>query len=189
MQAFLVSTGAVALGEIGDKTQLLALLLAARYRRPWPIIAGIAVATLLNHAAAGALGIGVARALDPQWLRWLLGGSFVAVAAWLLVPDRAGRVGAPAARGGLGVFGITALAFFVAEIGDKTQIATVVLAARFDALVAVTAGTTFGMLVANVPVVFAGERALRALPVVRVQRIAAALFALLGVLVLAGVAG
>lgn len=188
MQAFLVSTGAVALGEIGDKTQLLALLLATRFRRPWPIVAGILVATLANHALAGALGTVVAKALDPLWLRGLLGATFLLVAGWLLVPDRAGDGPAPGrAHGALGIFGVTALAFFVAEMGDKTQVATVLLAARFDALLAVTAGTTLGMLMANVPVVVFGPRALGRLPLAWVQRAAALLFAALGVLALAGV--
>ena len=185
LEAFAVSTGVVALGEVGDKTQLLALLLAARWRRPRPIIAGIFVATLLNHALAAALGGWLARSVDPQWLRWALGASFVAVAAWMLVPDRADRVDAPAASA-LGVFGLTTVAFFLAEIGDKTQVATIMLAARFDALVAVTAGTTLGMMIANVPAVLLGERAVRVVPVAWVHRIAAAVFAALGVAVLAG---
>ena len=190
-EAFLVSTGVVALGEMGDKTQLLALLLAARFRQPWPVIAGIFVATLLNHALAGALGAWSKTLLDPQWLRWLLGGSFIAVALWMLVPDN--TAGAPAAaRGGLGrlgVFGVTAVAFFLAEMGDKTQIATVMLAARFDALAAVVLGTTLGMMLANVPAVLLGDRVLRWVPVRRVHLAAALVFAGLGVAVLAGAGG
>jgi putative Ca2+/H+ antiporter (TMEM165/GDT1 family) len=186
--AFAVSTGVVGLGEIGDKTQLLALLLAARFRRPLPIIAGILVATLANHAAAAALGSWTTRVLDPSWLRWALGLSFIAVALWMLVPDRL-----DAAPGGsygrLGVFGITALSFFIAEMGDKTQIATIMLAARYESVLAVTAGTTLGMMLANVPAVLLGERIMRWLPVVWVHRAAALIFAVLGVLALAGAGG
>ena len=175
-----VSAGVVALGEVGDKTQLLALLLAARYRRPLPIIAGILVATLLNHALASALGAWLAATLDPQWLRWGLGLSFIAVALWLLVPDNVDDVRAGSGSR-WGVFGITVIAFFLAEMGDKTQIATVMLAARYQSLWLVTAGTTLGMLIANVPAVLLGERIMRWLPVVWVHRVAAAVFALMGV--------
>ncbi len=183
MEAFLVSTGVVALGEMGDKTQLLALLLAARYRRPLPIIAGIFVATLLNHAAAGALGTWLVRVVDPTWLRWGLAASFIAVGLWMLVPDKADDT--PAGEGTkLGVFWLTVVAFFVAEMGDKTQIATVMLAARFDALVAVTAGTTLGMMLANVPAVLLGDRAVRRVPIAWVHRVAAVLFVGLGVAML-----
>jgi putative Ca2+/H+ antiporter (TMEM165/GDT1 family) len=188
-EAFAVSTGVVALGEIGDKTQLLALVLAARFRRPWPIVAGILVATVANHAAAAALGAWLTRVLDPTWLRWGLGLSFIAVALWMLVPDRADDVEARAARGAWGIFGVTVLAFFLAEMGDKTQVATVMLAARFDQWAAVTAGTTLGMMLANVPAVWLGERALRVLPAQWVHRVAALVFAAMGVAVLAGVAG
>jgi putative Ca2+/H+ antiporter (TMEM165/GDT1 family) len=190
-QAFIVSTGVVALGEIGDKTQLLALLLAARFRRPAPIILGILVATLANHAMASALGAWITRHVDPQWLRWGLGASFLAVAAWMLIPDQADdlKAGRAGRFGAVGIFGITTLAFFVAEMGDKTQIATVMLAAKFDSVWVVTAGTTLGMMLANVPAVLLGERVTRWLPVQWVHRIAAAVFAVLGVLVLAGVAG
>ena len=184
-EAFFVSAGVVALGEMGDKTQLLALLLAARFRRPLPIIAGIFVATLLNHAAAGALGSWLTHVIDPTWLRWALGISFIAVAAWMLVPDKADDLPTQQ-RGRLGVFGVTVVAFFLAEMGDKTQIATVMLAARYNALVAVTAGTTLGMMAANVPAVLLGDKAVKFVPIVWVQRIAAAVFALLGVAVLAG---
>jgi len=185
LEAFTVSTGVVALGEIGDKTQLLALLLAARYRKPLPIVAGILVATLANHAAAGALGTWLTRVIDPDWMRWVLGLSFLAVAAWMLVPDEADdATGAQASR--LGVFGLTVVAFFLAEMGDKTQIATVMLAARYDALLAVTAGTTLGMMIANVPAVLLGDKAVKFVPIAWVHRIAAAVFAVIGVLVLAG---
>jgi putative Ca2+/H+ antiporter (TMEM165/GDT1 family) len=187
-EAFAVSTGVVALGEIGDKTQLLALLLAARYRKPLPIIAGILVATLLNHAAAGALGTWITRLVDPTWMRWILGLSFLAVAAWMLVPDQADDVeGTQQPR--FGVFGVTVIAFFLAEMGDKTQIATVMLAARYDALIAVTAGTTLGMMIANVPAVLLGDKAVKFVPIEWVHRIAALVFAVIGVLVLAGVGG
>ena len=189
LEAFAVSAGVVALGEVGDKTQLLALLLAARFRAPRPIIAGIFVATLANHALAAALGAWLVRLSDPQWLRWGLGASFVAVALWMLVPDRAG--GAVEGRGSkrLGVFGVTVIAFFLAEMGDKTQIATVMLAARFNDLPAVLAGTTLGMMAADVPAVLLGEKAVRFVPVAWVHGIAAGVFALLGVLVLAGIGG
>jgi putative Ca2+/H+ antiporter (TMEM165/GDT1 family) len=186
LEAFAVSTGVVALGEIGDKTQLLALLLAARYRRPVPIIAGILVATLANHAAAGVLGTWLTRVIDPAWMRWVLGLSFLAVAVWMLVPDEAGDAEG-AGSGRLGVFGITVVAFFLAEMGDKTQIATVMLAARYDALLAVTAGTTLGMMIANVPAVLLGDKAVKFVPIEWVHRIAAAVFAVIGVAVLAGV--
>jgi putative Ca2+/H+ antiporter (TMEM165/GDT1 family) len=187
LEAFAVSAGAVAVSEIGDKTQLLALVLAARFRRPWPIVAGILVATLANHAAAAALGAWLQGLLGPATMRWLLGGSFIAVALWMLVPDKVDEDDAAARVRGLGVFGITVIAFFLAEMGDKTQIATVMLAAKYGSLVAVTAGTTLGMMLANVPAVLLGERAVRFVPLAVVHRVAAALFALLGVLVLAGV--
>ena len=189
LTALAVSTGVVALSEIGDKTQLLALLLAARYRKPWPIIAGIFVATLLNHALAAALGSWLTDVIGPQALRWTLGLSFLAVAAWMLKPDSADDMGDAPARGHLGVFGVTTLAFFLAEMGDKTQIATVMLAARFDALVAVTAGTTLGMMAANVPAVLLGDRAVHFVPLHWVHRIAAAVFAAIGIAVLAGAGG
>ncbi|MCU0773259.1 MAG: TMEM165/GDT1 family protein [Ideonella sp.] len=184
-EAFAVSTGAVALGEIGDKTQLLALLLAAKFRRPVPIILGILVATLANHAAAGAVGNWVAQWIDPVWLRWALGLSFLAVAAWMLVPDKADDTTEGHATR-LGVFGITLVAFFLAEMGDKTQIATVMLAAKYQALVAVTAGTTLGMMLVNVPAVLLGDRVRRWVPPELMHRIAAAVFAVLGILVLLG---
>jgi putative Ca2+/H+ antiporter (TMEM165/GDT1 family) len=186
LEALFVSTGIVALGEMGDKTQLLALLLAARYRQPAPIIAGIFVATMLNHAGAGALGNWLTTLLDPDWIRWAVGLSFVAVAVWMLVPDKADE-GPHSEPGRLGVFGLTTLAFFLTEMGDKTQIATIVLAARFDSLVAVVVGTTLGMMLANVPAVLFGERAVQWVPIAWVHRIAALVFAILGVLVLAGV--
>jgi len=181
-----VSTGVVALGEMGDKTQLLALLLAARFRKPLPIIAGILVATLANHAGASALGTWLTRVLDPTWMRWGLGLSFIAVALWMLVPDKADDAD-HSATGRWGVFGITVVAFFLAEMGDKTQIATVMLAARYDALFTVTAGTTLGMMIANVPAVLLGDKAVKFVPIQWVHRIAAVVFAALGVALLAGV--
>ena len=184
LQALTVSTGVVALGEIGDKTQLLALLLAARYRKPWPIMAGILVATLANHAAAGAVGTLVHDLIDPQWLRWLLAASFFAVAAWMLVPDKADEDEVARETGRWGVFGVTTVAFFLAEMGDKTQIATVMLAARFDDLLAVTAGTTLGMMLANVPAVLLGEKAVRFVPLQWVHRASAVVFALIGLVIL-----
>jgi Ca2+/H+ antiporter, TMEM165/GDT1 family len=184
-EAFVVSVGVVALGEIGDKKQLLALLLAARFRKPAPIIAGIFVATIANHAGASALGAWLTRVIDPTWRRWALGASFLAVAAWMLVPDQADDRD-PKASGRWGVFGVTVLAFFLAEMGDKTQIATVMLAARYDSLFVVTAGTTLGMMIANVPAVLLGDRAVKFVPIAWVHRIAALVFAALGLAVLAG---
>jgi putative Ca2+/H+ antiporter (TMEM165/GDT1 family) len=182
LEAFLVSTGIVALGEMGDKTQLLALLLAAKFRRPVPIILGILVATLVNHALAGVVGDWIARALGPDVLRWVIGVSFLAMAAWMLVPDKIDE-----SEGGhqrFGVFGTTVIAFFLAEMGDKTQIATVALAARYTDLVAVVAGTTFGMMLANVPAVLLGDVVARKVSMRLVHGIAALIFAVLGVLTL-----
>jgi hypothetical protein len=187
MESFLISTGIVALAEMGDKTQLLSLLLAARFRKPWPIVAGILVATLANHAAAGAVGHWAQQVLSPQWMRWILGFTFLAMAGWMLIPDKLDDAAPSATQ--WGVFGATVVTFFLAEMGDKTQIATVALAAREDALFAVVAGTTLGMMLANVPVVFAGERITQWVPMKWVHRIAATLFAVLGILVLAGVGG
>jgi len=179
MEAFLVSTGVVALGEMGDKTQLLAMLLAVRFRTPAPIIFGIFVATLLNHAAAGLVGGWIANALGPTLLRWVVGVSFVAMAGWMLIPDKIDDDATTTQR--FGVFGTTLTAFFLAEMGDKTQIATVALAARYQDLIAVVAGTTLGMLLADVPAVFIGDRIAQKLPMKLVHGIAAATFAVLGV--------
>jgi putative Ca2+/H+ antiporter (TMEM165/GDT1 family) len=187
LEAFAVSTGVVALGEMGDKTQLLALLLAARFRAPRPIILGILVATLANHTLAAALGTWLTQLVDPPWLRWGLGASFIAVALWMLVPDQPAANAAGAERSHLGVFGVTVLAFFLAEMGDKTQIATVMLAARYQALVTVTAGTTLGMMIADVPAVVLGNQAVTFVPIAWVRSVAAAVFAAIGVLALAGV--
>jgi putative Ca2+/H+ antiporter (TMEM165/GDT1 family) len=183
MEAFLISAGVVALAEIGDKTQLLALVLAARYRKPVPIVLGILVATLLNHALAGSVGAIVARLVDPQVLRWALGISFIAMAAWMLVPDKYEEQQAKPPR--FGVFATTLFAFFLLEMGDKTQIATIALAAKYPHLAAVVAGTTLGMMIANVPAVFLGEVAATKLPLRIVRGVCAAVFAVIGVLVLA----
>jgi putative Ca2+/H+ antiporter (TMEM165/GDT1 family) len=181
VDAFLVSTGIVALAEMGDKTQLLALLLAARFKKPWPIVWGILVATLANHAMAGALGAWLTTWVRPEILRWVLGASFLAMAAWMLVPDKLeDDSGSKPPR--WGVFATTVVLFFLAEMGDKTQIATVMLAARFDAYLAVVAGTTFGMMLANAPVVWLGERVTRLVPLRVVHVVSALIFATLGIL-------
>jgi putative Ca2+/H+ antiporter (TMEM165/GDT1 family) len=179
MQAFLISTGIVALAEMGDKTQLLALVLAARFKRPWPIVLGIFVATVLNHGMAGALGAWVTTQISPQTLRYILGASFIAMAAWMLVPDKLDD-DADSKKPRFGVFGTTVVLFFLAEMGDKTQIATVMLAARFDAYLAVVAGTTLGMMLANAPVVWLGERMTRLVPLRAVHLVSAAIFLGLG---------
>jgi putative Ca2+/H+ antiporter (TMEM165/GDT1 family) len=184
LEAFLVSTGIVALAEIGDKTQLLSFVLAARYRRPLPITLGILVATLLNHALAGALGTLVTAWLGPELLRWVLGGSFLAMALWMLIPDRFDDDDARVPR--LGVFGATLMAFFLAEMGDKTQVATVALAAQYAAFAPVVVGTTLGMMLANVPAVLFGERIAGRIPVRLVHGVAAVVFAALGVAALLG---
>ncbi|MET0540159.1 MAG: TMEM165/GDT1 family protein [Variovorax sp.] len=186
MEAFLVATGIVALAEMGDKTQLLALVLAARFRKPWPIVFGIFTATIVNHALAGAVGTWVTQWLGPTALRWILGGSFIAMAIWMLIPDKLDDDEAD--RGAqFGVFGTTVIAFFLAEMGDKTQIATVMLAARFvNDYAWVVAGTTLGMMLANAPVVFLGERIMRRVPIKLVHGISAAIFLVLGVVMIAG---
>ncbi len=184
MEAFLISTGIVALAEIGDKTQLLAFILAAKYRQPLPIVFGILVATVANHALAGALGIGVAALFSPATLRWILGLSFLAMAAWVLVPDKIEDEEASLPR--FGVFGTTLIAFFLAEMGDKTQIATIALAAQYQAVFAVVVGTTLGMMIANVPAVLLGNRIAAKLPVRLVHGIVAVIFAVLGMATLMG---
>jgi putative Ca2+/H+ antiporter (TMEM165/GDT1 family) len=186
MEAFLVATGVVALAEIGDKTQLLALVLAAKYRKPVPIILGILVATLVNHALAGAAGAWISAGVGPDAMRWILGLSFIAMAAWTLVPDTYDDDQEQGAAPRFGVFGTTLVAFFLLEMGDKTQIATAALAARYDSLIGVVAGTTLGMMLANVPAVLLGEVAAKKLPMHIVHRIAAAIFLVLGVSVLLG---
>jgi putative Ca2+/H+ antiporter (TMEM165/GDT1 family) len=187
LEAFLVSTGVVALGEMGDKTQLLAIVLAATFRKPAPIILGILTATLLNHATAGLVGGWVAHALGPDLLRCVVGCTFLAMAAWVLVPDRLDDDEA-AKMPRLGVFGTTVVAFFFAEMGDKTQIATVALAARYQSLLPVVMGTTLGMMLADVPAVFLGERIAKKASFLWLHRIAAAGFAVLGILTLLNVA-
>jgi putative Ca2+/H+ antiporter (TMEM165/GDT1 family) len=184
MEAFLISTGIVALAEIGDKTQLLAFILAARFRQPLPIVAGILVATLANHALAGALGQWITSLAGPEIMRWVLGVSFIAMAAWIMVPDEIDADEADQARGS--AFTATLVAFFLAEMGDKTQVATVALAAQYQSLVAVVAGTTLGMLIANVPAVLLGDRIAHRMPVRTVHAVAAAIFALLGIATLLG---
>jgi putative Ca2+/H+ antiporter (TMEM165/GDT1 family) len=184
MEAFLVSTGVVALAEIGDKTQLLAFILAAKFRKPVPIILGILIATLVNHGFAGALGSFITSLVGPETLRWVLGLSFIAMAVWTMVPDKFDEKDAHLAK--FGVFGTTLIAFFLAEMGDKTQIATVALAAEYHALVAVVAGTTAGMMLANVPAVLLGDRIAHKIPVRVVHAIAAAIFAGLGLATLFG---
>ncbi|MFT4170978.1 MAG: TMEM165/GDT1 family protein [Rhodocyclaceae bacterium] len=179
MEAFLVSTGIVALAEMGDKTQLLSLVLAARFRKPWPIVAGILAATLANHAGAAAVGHWITTMLGPDVLRWILAISFLAMAAWILVPDKLDDDESATANR-FGVFGATTVAFFLAEMGDKTQIATVALAAQYTSMWGVVAGTTFGMMLANVPVVFLGDKLVKRVPIRVVHMIAAAIFALLG---------
>jgi putative Ca2+/H+ antiporter (TMEM165/GDT1 family) len=185
MEPLLISTGVVALAEIGDKTQLLAFILAARFKKPLPIILGILVATLVNHGLAGAIGAWITACVDADILRWVLGVSFIAMAVWTLIPDKIEEEETAVALK-LGVFGATLVTFFLAEMGDKTQIATVALAAHYAAPVMVVAGTTLGMLVADVPAVFLGEKLAGRIPMTLVHRIAAAIFAGLGIATLLG---
>ncbi len=184
MNALLVSTGIVALAEIGDKTQLLALLLACRFCKPFPIIAGIFAATLFNHFLAGAVGVWLAGTIGPDAMRWILGLSFIAMAVWTLIPDKLNECDAPPRH--FGVFVTTLVAFFLVEMGDKTQIATVALAAKYHSLVQVVMGTTLGMMIANVPVVLLGDTISKKLPLRLVHGVAAALFLFLGIAVLTG---
>ncbi len=184
MEALLISTGIVALAEIGDKTQLLAFILAAKFRKPLPIAFGILVATLANHSFAGAIGSWLTTVLGAETLRWTLGLGFLAMAAWTLVPDKFDEGDARLA--GFGVFATTLIAFFLAEMGDKTQIATIALAAQYEAFVLVVAGTTLGMMVANVPAALLGDRIAHRMPVRVVHCIAAGIFAALGVATLLG---
>jgi Ca2+/H+ antiporter, TMEM165/GDT1 family len=186
LEAFFISTGVVALGEMGDKTQLLAMLLAVKFRKPLPIVLGIFVATLLNHASAGLVGNWVAGALGPTVLRWVIGVSFIAMGGWMLIPDKIDNDD-DATPQRFGVFGTTLIAFFLAEMGDKTQIATVALAARYDDLVSVVAGTTLGMMIADVPAVFVGDRLAKRVPMTLVHGVAAAIFISLGVATLLNV--
>lgn len=184
MDAFLISTGVVALAEIGDKTQLLAFILAAKFRKPIPIILGVLVATIANHAFAGALGAWITSLLSPETMRWVLGISFIGMAIWTLIPDKFDESEAKFAR--FGVFGTTVIAFFLAEMGDKTQVATVALAAQYHAFLPVVAGTTLGMMIANVPAVLLGDRIAGKIPVRIVHAIAALIFAIIGVATLLG---
>ncbi len=185
MESLLVSTGVVALAEIGDKTQLLAFLLAARFKKPWPIVAGIFVATVLNHALASALGSWLTTAVRPDVLRWVLGLSFIGMAVWTLIPDRIEEEETRIA-GRLGVFGATLLTFFLAEMGDKTQVATVAMAAHYADALMVVIGTTLGMLIADVPAVFVGDRLAGRIPMRLAHVMAALIFLGLGVATLLG---
>ena len=185
MESLLVSTGVVALAEIGDKTQLLAFLLAARFKKPVPIILGILVATVLNHGLAGAVGAWITHAVSPEILRWVLGASFIAMAIWTLIPDEIEDDEAQIAKR-FGVFGATLITFFLAEMGDKTQIATVAMAAHYADPLLVVFGTTLGMLIADVPAVFVGDKLANKIPMRLVHSIAAAVFAALGIATLLG---
>ena len=185
MEAFLVSTGIVALAEMGDKTQLLALILAVRFRKPIPIVLGIFVATIVNHGLAGALGAWLTQVMGPELLRWVLGASFIAMAVWMLIPDTMDEE-EDGQEPRWGVFGTTVVAFFLAEMGDKTQIATVMLAAQYNAWAIVVAGTTLGMMLANAPVVWLGDAITRRVPLRMVHRVSAAIFAALGLVALLG---
>lgn len=183
MEALVISTGVVALAEIGDKTQLLAFILAARFKRPLPIIMGIICATLINHGLAGALGAWITSVVSPEVLRWVLGLSFIGMAVWTLIPDKIDEDETHIAKR-LGVFGATFVTFFLAEMGDKTQIATIALAANYGAPLLVVAGTTLGMLIADVPAVFVGQKFAAKIPMKLVHSIAAAIFAIMGLLTL-----
>jgi Ca2+/H+ antiporter, TMEM165/GDT1 family len=184
MEAFLISTGIVALAEIGDKTQLLAFILAAKFRKPVPIILGILLATIANHAFAGALGAWITDLMSPQTLRWVLGVSFIAMGIWTLIPDKFEEDDAKLAK--FGVFGTTLVAFFLAEMGDKTQVATIALVAQYHTFFYVVAGTTAGMMIANVPAVLLGDKIAQRMPVRVVHAVAASIFALLGIATLFG---
>jgi putative Ca2+/H+ antiporter (TMEM165/GDT1 family) len=183
MEALFISTGVVALAEIGDKTQLLAFILAARFKKPVPIILGILCATVLNHGMAGALGAWITSVVSPEAMRWALGLSFIGMAIWTLIPDKIEEEETQVAQR-LGVFGATFITFFLAEMGDKTQIATIALAAHYAAPLLVIAGTTLGMLIADVPAVFVGNKFAEKIPMKLVHSIAAGIFALMGVLTL-----
>lgn len=185
MESLLVSTGVVALAEIGDKTQLLAFILAARFKKPLPIILGILAATTINHGLAGVLGAWITANVSPGILRWVLGLSFIGMAIWTLIPDKIEEEETTVAKR-LGVFGATFVTFFLAEMGDKTQIATVAMAAHYGAPLMVVIGTTLGMLIADVPAVFVGDKLAAKIPMKLVHSIAAAIFALLGLATLFG---
>lgn len=185
LEALLISTGVIALAEIGDKTQLLAFLLATRFKKPWPIIGGILVATIFNHALAGLVGAWITAHANPLVLRWILGVSFLGMAVWALIPDKIEESEAHAVNR-FGVFGATLVTFFLAEMGDKTQFATVAMAAHYGTPILVVIGTTLGMLIADVPAVFIGEKLSKRIPVKLVHAIAAVVFALLGLATLFG---
>jgi putative Ca2+/H+ antiporter (TMEM165/GDT1 family) len=185
LESFLVSTGVVALAEIGDKTQLLAFILAARFKRPLPIVLGILAATIVNHGLAGAVGAWITAAVSPGILRWVLGLSFIGMAIWTMIPDEIEEEETQVAKR-FGVFGATLITFFLAEMGDKTQLATVAMAAHYGTPVTVVAGTTLGMLIADVPAVFVGDKLASKIPMKLVHTIAAAIFALLGIATLLG---
>lgn len=185
MEALLVSTGVVALAEIGDKTQLLAFLLAARFKKPVPIILGILVATILNHGLAGAIGAWITHAVSPEILRWVLGASFIGMAIWTMIPDEIEEDETKIAKR-FGVFGATLITFFLAEMGDKTQVATIAMAAHYADPLLVVVGTTLGMLIADVPAVFVGDKLANKIPMRLVHSIAAAVFAALGIATLLG---
>ena len=185
MESLLVSTGVVALAEIGDKTQLLAFILAARFKKPLPIILGILAATVINHGLAGALGAWITSSISPEVLRWGLGASFIGMAIWTMIPDKIEEEETQVAQR-FGIFGATFITFFLAEMGDKTQIATVAMAAHYSAPLMVVIGTTLGMLIADVPAVFAGDKLANKIPMKLVHSIAAAVFAVLGIATLMG---
>ncbi len=185
MESLLVSTGVVALAEIGDKTQLLAFILAARFKKPVPIILGILAATLVNHGLAGALGAWITSTVSPDVLRWVLGASFIGMAIWTMIPDKIEEEETQVAKR-FGVFGATLITFFLAEMGDKTQIATVAMAAHYASPMLVVIGTTLGMLIADVPAVFVGDKLANKIPMKLVHSIAAGVFAVLGVATLLG---
>ncbi len=188
MEALLISTGVVALAEIGDKTQLLAFILAARFKKPVPIILGILFATIVNHGLAGALGAWITSVVTPEVLRWVLGVSFIGMAIWTLIPDKIEEEETQVAKR-FGVFGATLITFFLAEMGDKTQIATIAMAAHYANPLLVVIGTTLGMLIADVPAVFVGDRLGAKIPMKLVHSIAAAIFAVLGIATLFGAGG
>ncbi len=184
MESFLVSTSVVALAEIGDKTQLLSLVLAARYRKPVPIIFGVLVATLINHAGASGIGVWLSNVISPNILNWVVVASFAVMAVWILIPDKLeeGEMVTPKKK--MGVFVVTVISFFLAEMGDKTQVVTVALAAHFHDFIGVVSGTTMGMMIANVPVVFLGHKFADKLPIKAIHMIAAVIFVVLGGLAL-----
>ncbi len=187
MEALFTSTAIVALAEIGDKTQLLAILLATRFRKPVPIILGIFAATIANHALAALIGAQAAAFLDSPLFRYVIGASFIAMAAWTLVPDKLDEDESPAPR--FGAFLTTLVAFFLVEMGDKTQVATIALGARFHDVIAVTTGTTIGMMIANVPAIFLGHALLKRIDLAKVRLVAATLFLVIGLWVLVQTAG